>query len=54
LPQESSRKLPEMAFPEPYLFTETENKMIDDIAQGFNGLGSNPVPNSPQRYQPSR
>ena len=29
--EESLSKIPETAFPEPYLLTETENKIIDDI-----------------------
>jgi hypothetical protein len=35
-------KIPETAFPEPYLLTETENKIIDDILEllSKNGLSS--------------
>ena len=32
-------KIPETAFPEPYLLTETENKMIDDILELLNKHG---------------
>jgi hypothetical protein len=32
-------RIPETAFPEPYLFTETENKMIDDILELLNKNG---------------
>ncbi|HEV8329433.1 MAG TPA: hypothetical protein VGQ08_18320 [Nitrospiraceae bacterium] len=31
--------IPEMAFPEPYLLTETENKIIDDILELLNKHG---------------
>jgi hypothetical protein len=32
-------KIPETAFPEPYLLTETENKMIDEILELLNKHG---------------
>jgi hypothetical protein len=32
-------KIPETAFPEPYLLTETENKIIDDILELLNKHG---------------
>jgi hypothetical protein len=32
-------KIPETAFPEPYLLTETENKIIDDILELLNNQG---------------
>ena len=32
-------KIPETAFPEPYLLTETENKIIDDILELLNKQG---------------
>ena len=32
-------KIPETAFPEPYLLTETENKIIDDILELLNKNG---------------
>ena len=31
--------IPETAFPEPYLLTETENKIIDDILEVLNNHG---------------
>lgn len=31
--------IPETAFPEPYLLTETENKIIDDILELLNKVG---------------
>ena len=34
-----SAKIPETAFPEPYLLTETENKIIDDILELLNKNG---------------
>ena len=37
--QESRAKTPETAFPEPYLLTETENKIIDDILALLNKHG---------------
>jgi hypothetical protein len=44
-------KIPETAFPEPYLLTETENKMIDDILELLNkhGLTSHQSPNLLER-----
>ena len=32
-------RIPEMAFPEPYLLTETENTIIDDILELLNKHG---------------
>lgn len=32
-------RIPETAFPEPYLLTETENKIIDDILEILNRQG---------------
>jgi hypothetical protein len=32
-------RIPETAFPEPYLLTETENKIIDDILEFLNKNG---------------
>ena len=32
-------KIPETSFPEPYLLTETENKIIDDILELLNKNG---------------
>jgi hypothetical protein len=32
-------KIPETAFPEPYLLTETENKIIDDMLELLNKHG---------------
>ncbi len=32
-------RIPETAFPEPYLLTETENKIIDDILELLNKNG---------------
>ena len=39
----SRARIPETAFPEPYLLTETENRIIDDILDLFytNGLLGN-------------
>lgn len=34
-------KIPETAFPEPYVLTETENKIIDDILAVLNQHGLN-------------
>jgi len=43
--------IPETAFPEPYLLTETENTIIDDILELLNkqGLTSHRLPNLLQR-----
>jgi len=43
--------IPEMAFPEPYLLTETENTIIDDILEllNKNGLTSHQSQNLLQR-----
>ena len=38
-PQESPARIPETAFPEPYLLTETENTIIDDILELLNKHG---------------
>ena len=37
--QNPRAKIPETAFPEPYLFTETENRIIDDILGLLNKNG---------------
>lgn len=37
--QNPRAKIPETAFPEPYLLTETENKIIDDILALLNQHG---------------
>ena len=44
-------RIPETAFPEPYLLTETENKIIDDILALLNkhGLTSHQSMNLPER-----
>lgn len=44
-------KIPETAFPEPYLLTETENKIIDDILELLNkhGLSSHQSQNLLER-----
>lgn len=44
-------KIPETAFPEPYLLTETENKIIDDILELLNkhGLTSHQTTNLLER-----
>lgn len=43
--------IPEMAFPEPYLLTEIENRIIEDILELLhkNGLTSHQSPNLLQR-----
>ena len=33
------RRVPETAFPKPYLLTETENRIIDDILELLNKYG---------------
>ena len=35
----NEKKIPETAFPEPYLLTETENKIIGDILELLNKNG---------------
>ena len=49
--QNPRAKIPETAFPEPYLLTETENKIIDDILQLLNkhGLSSHQSKNLLER-----